>query len=123
MDKDSTYELQNVDCNCNNCIFLYRDITTWQKWHDWHKDLEFIEFKKSKEKAIAEALLIEDEPNRNGMLRTANKMKFQFDKSKLISYGKCSRLGKEVRFLPNTCQLNTQSCFMHRKEFTINTLI
>ncbi len=25
MTKESRYLLQNVDCNCNDCIFLYRD--------------------------------------------------------------------------------------------------
>ena len=26
MDKQSTYELQKIDCNCNNCIHFERDI-------------------------------------------------------------------------------------------------
>lgn len=116
MDKESIYLLQILDCNCNNCIFMFRDIPEWQKWHDWHYVLELAEFEKAKEKAITEALLIDDEANRNGMLRTANKMKFQFDKSKLINYGKCSRLGKSVSFIPNVCQIETQKCFIHRKD-------
>ena len=26
MDKDSIYELQKIDCNCNNCFWFARDI-------------------------------------------------------------------------------------------------
>jgi hypothetical protein len=26
MDKDSIYELQKIDCNCNNCGYFVRDI-------------------------------------------------------------------------------------------------
>lgn len=117
MDKDSIYELQKIDCNCNNCVFMYRDLAKWDYWMQWHREKELQEFESSKAKAIAEALLIEDEANKKGMLRVSEKMKFQFDKTKLISYGKCSRFGKEVSFLPNIAQLETQKCFLHRKEF------
>lgn len=27
MDKESRYLLQKIDCNCNDCIFLYRNTT------------------------------------------------------------------------------------------------
>ena len=26
MDKESIYELQKVDCNCNNCLYFDRDV-------------------------------------------------------------------------------------------------
>ncbi len=119
MDSESTYELQLIDCNCNNCIFMYRDLDKWQKNHDIQKDIKLAEFELEKEKAISEANLIEDEANRNGMLRVANKMKFQFDKSKLMGYGKCSKFGKAVSFIPNICQLETQGYFIHRKQLSL----
>lgn len=99
---------------------MYRDMVEWQKWHDWHYALALSEFEKAQEKAISEAQEIEDEANRNGMLRTAKKMKFQFDKTKLLNYGKCSRFGKSVSFIPNVCQIETQNCFIHRKDLNIN---
>ena len=108
-------ELQNIDCNCNNCVHMIRDIDKWKYWHDWHRAMELIEFDKAKAKAIAEALLIEDEDNKRGMLRVANKMKFQFEKAFLIGYGTCAKLNKLVNFLPNTCQLDTQLCFQNRR--------
>lgn len=33
-----------------------------------------------------------------------------------INYGNCSKLNKSVSFIPNTCQIETQKCFKHRKE-------
>lgn len=32
-----------------------------------------------------------------------------------INYGNCQKLAKEVSFIPNTIQLETQNCFEHRK--------
>lgn len=32
-----------------------------------------------------------------------------------LQFGFCSQLEKNVSFIPNTCQLETQSCFQHRK--------
>lgn len=34
MDKESIFELQKIDCNCNDCIFMVRDFETKQKWDD-----------------------------------------------------------------------------------------
>lgn len=50
------------------------------------------------------------------------KLKFQFNKKEAtINYGFCIKLTKDVSFLPNVCQLDTQECFKNRK--TINTSI
>jgi len=32
-----------------------------------------------------------------------------------INYGNCTKLNKEVSFIPNHCQLHTQECFEHRR--------
>lgn len=32
-----------------------------------------------------------------------------------LAYGDCKKLNKPVSFIPNTCQLDTQKCFEHRK--------
>lgn len=32
-----------------------------------------------------------------------------------INYGNCTKLNKEVSFIPNNCQLHTQECFEHRR--------
>lgn len=33
-----------------------------------------------------------------------------------INYGFCNKLNKPVSFIPNTCQLETQQCFKHRRD-------
>ena len=33
-----------------------------------------------------------------------------------LAFGKCSKLNKDVSFIPNMCQLDTQDCFKHRRE-------
>lgn len=47
----------------------------------------------------------------------ADKMRFVFDKgSAKINFGNCSKLNKEVSFIPNHCQIETQVCFVHRRD-------
>ena len=44
-------------------------------------------------------------------------MRFQFDKKEaMINYGRCQKLDKDVQFIPNMCQIDTQVCFEHRNE-------
>ena len=32
MDKESIIELQKIDCNCNDCIYMVRDFETKKAW-------------------------------------------------------------------------------------------
>jgi len=96
---------------------MLRDLETFKQWYDWHRERELEDFEKRKAKAIADAHDIEDEPNRKAMLHKANKMRFYFEKAKLINYGHCTKFDKPVTFLPNTCQIETQHCFVHRRDY------
>lgn len=116
IDKESIYELQKIDCNCNDCAFMQRDFDTFKKWETWHKNIELQEFEKRKQKATQEAKSNPDPKQRDALLRVANNMKFSFEKSKLLQYGFCSKFNKQVSFIPLTCQLDTQDCFVHRKD-------
>jgi hypothetical protein len=69
-------ELQLIDCNCNDCKSMVRDLDMLNK----HK------------KTFA----------RTGIM----------DK---LNFGTCTKFNKSVTFIPNTCQLETQQCFQHRK--------
>lgn len=116
-------ELQNIDCNCNNCIFMERDIEKYNSWKEKWEKLSLEEFNKEKSRSIniAKQLIInsssvDEKKNGEGMLRVAEKMRFQFDKTGLINYGKCSKFNKEITFIPNICQLDTQTCFKNRRE-------
>lgn len=40
MDKESIFELQKIDCNCNDCCFMQRDLDKKRMWDETelHKD-------------------------------------------------------------------------------------
>ena len=117
------YELQVIDCNCNNCFVMQRNLEKYKKWEDWHRQTAVSDFDRAKAKAINDAQAVietaTDESEKRsgeGMLRVANKMKFQFEKKGLLQYGQCLKFDKEVSFIPQTCQIETQGCFRHRKD-------
>jgi hypothetical protein len=122
LDKEGIYLLQRIDCNCNNCGYMRRDLATYKVWEDWHRAREFEDFEKRKAKAITDAEAIEDEGSRKALLYKANKMRFHFEKIKLINYGYCTKFDKPVTFLPNICQIETQRCFVHRTDYVIDSL-
>lgn len=70
--KQALYELQRIDCNCNDCGFMKRDLT---------------------------------KPPKKGTPSP-------------INYGHCLKFNKPVTFIPGVCQIETQHCFIHRKDYT-----
>lgn len=115
MTKESIFELQLIDCNCNDCKHMVRDFGTYRKWEQWNKELQEKEFERKKAEAFRVANECEDEQGKKTLLAIANKMKFMFDKSGLLQYGNCQKFGKQVSFIPGICQLETQQCFEHRR--------
>lgn len=81
MDKESVFELQKIDCNCNDCIHLERDFEKYKLYN-----YMYIE---------------------NGRVTNPSHRPL---------YGNCLKLSKPISFLPNTCQIETQECFNHRRE-------
>jgi len=129
MDKESTFLLQCLDCNCNDCKFLQRDLDKFNKKTEESKILqnEFFDLckinalkrneknreriiKRGFDKAKEEKLLKENEQQRIEI----QDRKFIFVK-KDTNYGYCSNLEKEITFYPNTNSIETQQCFKHRK--------
>ncbi len=114
------YELQIIDCNCNNCGYMRRDMEKFNesliKHHKWQLDY----FNTIKQNIITKAewwLQKGNKETHDLLIDEAKKMKFQFDKSTCsINYGYCLKFKKEVSFIPNTCQIDTQGCFTHRKD-------
>lgn len=46
----------------------------------------------------------------------ADNMRFQFNRrTAMVNFGDCHRFNKPVSFIPDTLQLYTQKCFIHRK--------
>lgn len=77
LNRESLIELQKIDCNCNDCIFMERDVKKRQSFDHLHEG--------------------------------------QINASHRINYGNCLKFNKPVNFIPNTCQLETQQCFTHRR--------
>lgn len=81
MNKESVYELQKIDCNCNDCIFLQRDVEKYKSF---------------------DYLYTENNRVTNPSHRPL--------------YGICTKTLKAISFIANTCQIETQNCFKHRKD-------
>jgi hypothetical protein len=73
----NNYELQLIDCNCNDCKHMIRDFAK-QIFHKEHYAGTGI--------------------------------------TDRLQFGHCSKFDKGVSFIPVTCQLETQTCFEHRKD-------
>lgn len=120
MDTESRYELQNIDCNCNDCIYMIRNQERFKQSLEFHHKMQFDYFTTLKNKLIKKANEYRDRwydlENWDRLLTEAEDMKFQFDKSTAnINFGYCKNKKKEVTFIPNIIQLDTQICFKHRK--------
>lgn len=99
---------------------MQRDAERLNKSLEFHRKLQEDLFLKEKSKLLTLARFYHREKNDLEKYQQVwdkiSKMKFQFDKSAVkINYGFCSKLSKEVSFIPNHCQLETQECFKHRK--------
>lgn len=77
LDKESAYLLQLIDCNCNDCAYLTRNLDKTNE---------------SKQRSLKDGL------------------------HSSLNYGSCSKLNKNITFIPNICQIETQDCFKHRKD-------
>ncbi len=128
MDRESIYELQKIDCNCNDCGFMIRDLERFKKSQEDHLMWQLNYFDTIKNNFLKKALEYDHMfvvTKKEKYLRKAagcrleaDKMKFVFDPSEaMINYGQCSKYKKDVSFIPNQCQLETQECFTHRKDF------
>lgn len=120
MDKKSRFLLQKIDCNCNDCKFMVRNIDRFKESLIWHEKISKDEFSRIKNNLISRALYWKNKgelQKYESIMKEVIKLRFVFDKKTVsINYGYCSNLSKEVSFIPNTCQLDTQSCFKHRKD-------
>lgn len=124
MDRQALIELQKIDCNCNDCIFMVRDQERFKESLADHQRWQQDYFNTKKQNLLNKAAEYED-PTKykynldkaRSLRAEANRMRFQFDKKEAsINYGDCTKLKKPVSFIPNTCQIKTQECFKHRRE-------
>lgn len=119
MTKESIIELQKLDCNCNDCKFMQRDIEKYNHSLKLHEQWSLDYFNSIKNNLINKAKDWREKgqfEKAELLEKEANNMIFQFNKKEIaIQYGICMKLQKEVSFIPNCLQLDTQHCFEHRK--------
>lgn len=119
MDLESRIELQKIDCNCNDCKFMERDLDKHKKSVELHHKWQLDYFNTIKNKMIEKAIWWKSKgefEKADNLMKEVKKMKFQFDKSTAsINFGRCTKFKKDVSFIPNVCQLETQNCFEHRR--------
>ena len=112
-------ELQQLDCNCSDCGFLERSLANRQRHVDTHYDWQkhhFNELRLRKIEKAEEWIRKEQKDKAKVLLNEARKMEFVYDEGRCsLGFGKCTKFNKQVSFVPNTLQLDTQECFVHRK--------
>ena len=117
----TSIELQKIDCNCSDCGYLERSIVNRQKHVDFHYDMQKHYFNSKRIKLIdkAEFWIRRCENDKAKLiLKEARAIEFVFDEGECsLHYGKCFKFNKDVSFIANTCQIETQQCFIHRSEF------
>lgn len=106
-------DIKDVDCNCNDCTFMARDLVLRERAMEFHKKLQFGDYERRKNSLVQEARALK--PFNQKAVNKALKYPFQFDKSECtIHYGYCDKFKKNVTFIPEVCQIETQHCFKRR---------
>lgn len=117
--KTPTILLQEIDCNCSDCTYMVRSTSSRQKSVDLHYRWQKDSFDKKRMRMIEKSEFWRDKGENEKaklLLKEARKLIFQFDESECaIHYGGCDKFNKDVSFIPNICQLETQECFEHRR--------
>lgn len=112
-------ELQELDCNCSDCFFFQRSLSDRQKHVDFHYEMQKRHFNIKRIKLLERGqhwlFVKNDKIKAKKLFNEARKMNFVFDEGSCsLHYGKCNKFDKEVSIIPNTLQLDTQDCFVHR---------
>lgn len=72
------------------------------------------DFENIKKSELNIANTLPNEKGRNKLINRINKMKFYFDKSGLISYGKCSKTNLNISFIFNIFMPKNNKCYKIR---------
>jgi len=136
MKEENQIALQNLDCNCNNCKYMVRDFHRQNYWIKCHDTWAYMHFLAIRDKITRE---IRKKIKQNIRLRNLgygglieknlvsikhmaeqkaimNRKGYQLNKKEVsIQYGECDKFNKDISFIPNVLQLDTQECFKNRK--------
>lgn len=107
-----------MDCNCNDCGFYVRNLEKYNAAIEEDKVSQFASFNWVKQRRIDDANeLKKTQPEKAWhALDAAKKMSYSYrGQRNNVHYGLCTKFNKDRTILPNTLQLDTQECFVHRK--------
>lgn len=116
MDRESIRLLQIVDSNCNDCKHMVRrnDRLEASKKYARHLDARhLVGMRRTYMEEINKRL--EKGRDVSGLIYERARVTTNKGYRSGIAFGDCAKLNKPVQFIPNTCQLDTQTCFEHRR--------
>lgn len=113
--KRMSLELQLLDSNCNECIFMVRDTVAYKNKLQEVRD-------ETERRFYVELYRLWDCNTKENDIEMS-RMKLQLPSKINEGFGHCSKLNKPVTFIPETCQVHTQECFQHRKYTAIDYAI
>ena len=119
MDKESIYERQKIDTNCNDCKHMERNIDKFKSFSTLQDDWDVMFHKWAQERMRLKASAELNKGDVDGFkrfLKLADNLKFSPTPKSRINYGTCTKKQIEVTFLPNQCVPKNQECFTHRKD-------
>lgn len=117
--RESIFERQLIDCNCNDCAFLVRNLEKFEESKKRRDGWQRTTFESRKKRVLEEAKSLRErgsDEKADNLFKIANNMKYHFLNNSRINFGRCEKLDKDITFMPNQCQLETQECFEHRKK-------
>jgi hypothetical protein len=98
---------------------MQRNIARYNTAYACGFENQYDTFRRTKARRIRAARQKVEKDRERGLLALEDALKLTFVYSPLtapINYGKCLKFDKDVSFIPNTLQLETQRCFLHRKD-------
>ena len=113
--------LQELDCNCNDCIFMIRNQERLKESQALHKKWSDDSWKRKRESIKKKADSAKQKGNEDScksLMKEYRALKPDYSIRSTIQYGTCEPVGDDLSFIPNTIQVDTQDCFQHRR--TIN---
>ncbi len=101
-----SYELHDLDRNCNDCRCMARNFDQYNIALARHNKNLRERFDRERQRLLS--------IGNAETLREANKMKFQPNSKINEGFGHCTKFDKPVDFISGICQIHTQGCFEHR---------
>lgn len=118
MGPESRIQFQEIDCNCNDCTYMIRNLRKLDEAKQDARDYAASSIKRIRAKRLDEANDSLERGNvrsYEGILLERRSVSVKSNYRSGLSFGDCTKFNKPVSFIPNILQLDTQECFEHRR--------